>query len=102
MDRGWSLIEDHVYYNLAHHSMYMGNMGDGINYLAKLLRDSRQSPKEQGEFLKDFYNVYRVFDYRTHKTGAAQLWRCRFHIKAFARRSSRVDAFRRFIIAKCF
>jgi hypothetical protein len=60
MDRGWSLIEDDIYYHLAHHNLYMGNVGDGIDFLAKLLRSSRQAPEEQGKFLKDLYNVYKV------------------------------------------
>ena len=57
MDRGWSLIEDHIFYNLAQYSLFLGDcMGDAINFLAQLLRESRQAPREQAEFLKDFYN----------------------------------------------
>jgi hypothetical protein len=84
MDRGWSLIEDDVYYNLAHHNLYMGNVGDGINFLAKLLRASRQAPEEQGKFLVDLYNVYKVSMKINLDLGVVDRWRCRLDLKTFA------------------
>ncbi|KAJ3221198.1 Trafficking protein particle complex 8 [Clydaea vesicula] len=56
--QGWTLVEDHINFSLSRQSIHMGDLVSGVNFLSKLMRSSRQSPKIQAEYLKDFYFIY--------------------------------------------
>lgn len=58
--RHWTLIEDHIHYALGRHSILLNDLVEGVNYMGKLMRASRQNSRQQAAYLKDFLGAYAV------------------------------------------
>ncbi|KAG0255917.1 Trafficking protein particle complex 8 [Actinomortierella ambigua] len=59
--KGWGLIDTHVSCALGRQMYQMGKPDDALEYYAKLLTESRQSPQQQAIYMREFLNVYREY-----------------------------------------
>ncbi|KAG0366231.1 ER-golgi trafficking TRAPP I complex 85 kDa subunit-domain-containing protein [Gamsiella multidivaricata] len=59
--KGWALVDDHISCSLGRQSYQLGKSEEVLDHYKKLLRESRQSPQQQGVYMKEFLSVYRDY-----------------------------------------